>query len=168
MNRKVTLALVIALLAAAGPINTVWADTHKSDCDKCEMKKDWKSGKHYAQKNNKAKSLDKMVKQKAYFFMNNAEEIKLSDEQKTEIEAIKMDSKKDGILKDAEIDVIKLDIHHALKQDPVDIAAVKELISQKYALKQEKAQNFAEAYGRLKDVLDDDQMKKAKEIWMGQ
>jgi hypothetical protein len=101
----------------------------------------------------------------ARFYIANQDEIGLSDKQVQQIIDLKIATKKDLISKKAEIKIAKLDVKVALKQKPIDLEAVKKLISTKYDLKKQKALNLAEAYVKLKSVLSDEQSAKAKEIW---
>jgi len=102
----------------------------------------------------------------ARFYLKKKDKIGLSDEQVKQIIDLKVATKKDLITKKAEIKIAKLDVKVALKQKPIDVDAVKKFISKKYELKKQKALNLAEAYVKLKAVLNDSQRAKAKEIWI--
>jgi len=102
---------------------------------------------------------------KACFMMENSEELGLSDETVKKIKELKLKTKKDLIKKDAEIDVLALDIKAAMMEDSVDITALNALIDKKYELKKEKAKVLAGSYAALKGMLTAEQKDKMKKLW---
>ena len=102
---------------------------------------------------------------KAHLILENKEELGLSDEQVEKIKALKINAKKDTILKKAEIDIVALDIKAAMWKDPIDTAAVGKLLDKKYELKKEKAKSLIEAYAALKGTLTEEQKGKLKDIY---
>lgn len=120
-------------------------------------------GGHYS-KYKKSGMEDKFY-MKAHFIMKHADEIGLSDEAKQDIKDLKMNLKKNLIRKEAEIDVLKIDIKAAMKDYPIDGAELQSLIDQKYTIKKEKASDIANAYTSLKNGLSQAQYNKLKEIW---
>lgn len=113
----------------------------------------------------KQDGLDGKFLYKAHFILENVEELGLSDKQKEEIKNLKMDTKKNLIRQDAEIDVLALDIKQKMYESTIDTKAVNELIDQKYELKKAKAKASVEAIAKLKQILSDEQHKKMKAMF---
>jgi len=113
-------------------------------------------------------SLESKVFMKGHFLMMNQDEIGLTDEQIDKVKSIKMATKKNLILQDANIAVLKIDIRGMMKQDPVPMDEIDALIDQKYSLKSDRAKMLVSAYVDMKGVLSDEQKEKTKEIWMSQ
>jgi len=111
------------------------------------------------------KSLNEKVLKKAYFFLKNADEIGLSDDQVMNVKEIKVAAKKEMIRKDADIELLKIDIKSKLYSDNINLDEINKLIDQKYKLKNEKAKYLVAKYAELKGMLTDEQMEKAIEIW---
>jgi len=107
---------------------------------------------------------DKFFK-KASFILWNAEELGLSENQIDKIESLKYDTKKDLLMKEAEIDVIALDIKRELRKDSPDTSAINKLLDKKYDLKKEKTKKLVSSYVDLKSMLTDSQMKELKSKW---
>jgi hypothetical protein len=105
---------------------------------------------------------------KAYFLMTNAEELGIDAAQKQKIHDIKIKAKKGLIMKEAEIEVLALDIMEMLGKEDTDLAAINKLIDKKYDIKKQKAKDLVAACVELKGVLSKDQQKKAKEMWQKQ
>jgi len=111
---------------------------------------------------------DEMFFHKLYFIGAYSEEIKLTDEQKEDLKALKYRVRKDLIMKDADIDTYALEIKETLEQDQIskeDLARLNEMIDKKYEVKKEKAKVIALAYSDLKKVITVDQLRKLKAIW---
>ncbi len=102
---------------------------------------------------------------KAHFLMKNQEEIGLSDDQIAKIKDIKLNNKKDLIRRDAEIEILALDIKSALYAETIDTKAVNALIDKKYDLKKEKTKALVGAYAALKEILTKEQKEKMKDLW---
>lgn len=105
------------------------------------------------------------VSRKACFLLKNKEELGLSDKQVQEIKELKLNAKKDTIKKNAEIEVLALDIKAGLHKGTADSAALDKLIDAKYKLKAEKAKSVVGAYAALKGVLTKPQKEKMKELF---
>ncbi|MDP8258709.1 MAG: hypothetical protein P9L90_04730 [Candidatus Aadella gelida] len=110
------------------------------------------------------KGSDNKVVKKAMMMLKNADELGLSDEQVAKIKAIKIASKKDAIRKDAEIELLKVDIMSNMYGDTIDIETINPLIDKKYDIKKAKAKSTVKGYADLKNVLTADQKVKAKEL----
>ncbi len=103
--------------------------------------------------------------QKIYFYQD---ELKVSDEQLDQIMDLKFALKKDLIQREADIDVIKVDIRSLLYEDQIDVNAINKLIEQKYEIKKAKFKKIVGAYAKLKKVLTKEQMDKLKDIFRDQ
>jgi len=104
---------------------------------------------------------------KAHFYLENAKELGLSEEQKTKISDLKLKVKKSMTMKDAEIDVAGMDVVELMGKDEMDMNAVNTAIDRKYELKKAEAKEAAAALVELKGVLTKEQLQKAKDICGG-
>ena len=86
---------------------------------------------------------DKFFK-KAHFILGSKEDLQLSDEQATKVKDLKLKMKKDLVVKEAELEVISIDITAALHKDAIDMKAVNSLNDKKYELKKNNANSIAE------------------------
>ncbi|MFH1577829.1 MAG: Spy/CpxP family protein refolding chaperone [Candidatus Omnitrophota bacterium] len=109
--------------------------------------------------------LEEKFAHKAHFILENKEGLGLSEEQVKKIKDLKLETQKGLILKDAEIDIVALDIKDGLYQDTVNASAVNKLIDKKYELKKQKAQSLVSAYAALKNILTDEQKEKMSELF---
>lgn len=106
--------------------------------------------------------LEEKFVMKAHLIMDNSQELGITEDQLAKIRDIKMKTKKMLIMKEAEIDVIELDIKSGLWQDNVDMAAIGLLVAKKYELEKEKAIGIVEACIAIKGILNPEQMSKLK------
>ncbi|OGW85538.1 MAG: hypothetical protein A2987_01305 [Omnitrophica bacterium RIFCSPLOWO2_01_FULL_45_10] len=102
---------------------------------------------------------------KAHLILENQEGLGLTDEQVEKVKELKLATKKDLIRKDAEIDVLAIDVKALLMKDTINTDAVNKLIDQKYELKKDKSKSLIGAYGALKNILTKEQKEKLKTIW---
>ena len=108
--------------------------------------------------------LDKKFFQKVHLALKNQEELGLSDEQYENLKKLKMNTKKDLIKRQAEIDIVSVDIKGKLYEDPIDTGNINKLIDQKYELKKSKSKALVEAFAAFKNILTEDQKNKLREI----
>ena len=158
-ERKMKKTLIISLMAflvTAFGVTQVYA-AHPRGCSL------GKSGYHHRGKESPQLS-DKFIK-KVHFLKLYQNELELSSDQLQTISDIKYNLKKDMIGKEAEVDVIKLDIYHKLYERTVDVAAINQLIDSKYSVKSQKSKALIQAFADLKNVLTDEQYDEMKEIW---
>jgi len=120
------------------------------------------AGGHGKGKGCHRKGLEGKFSHKAHFLLKNKEELGLSDEQIGKIKDLKINAKKDSIRKNAEIEILAIDIKTGLWKDTVDSEALGKLIDQKYEIKKEKAKSAVNAYAALKNVLTEAQKDKLK------
>ena len=118
----------------------------------------------YKQSRHHGYGLDKKFVNKVHLALKNQEELGLSDEQYEKLKTLKMNTKKDLIKRNADIDIIGVDIKGKLWEDPIDKKGINKLIDQKYELKKAKAKALVESYATFQTILTDDQKKKLKEI----
>ena len=105
---------------------------------------------------------------KVHVLFENLESMKLTDEQSAKIKKLKLDTKKAIILKDAEIEVKKLDIKSAMFEDMVDLGAINTLIDQKYELKKQKDKAATSALIELNSILTKQQQGMLKSFFLGE
>ena len=68
-------------------------------------------------------------------------------------------------MKEAEIEVIGVDIKAKLWEDPIDVQAINALVDKKYDLKKEKTKYLIATCAALKGILTDSQKDKVKELY---
>jgi hypothetical protein len=103
---------------------------------------------------------------KVKFMLSNHEELELTDKQIDAVKALKFKVKRDLIKTDAEIDMAKVEMKAEMWEEKYDLTALDKIIDRKYDLKKQKAKYLVKAISDLKSILTDDQMKKAKSMWM--
>ena len=159
MNRNLTKLMFLGILTLALTVPSAQAAHGKvGDCGKsCPFSK--------MKGMDKNDGLDGKFLYKAHFILENAEGLALSEKQQEDIKKLKMDTKKNLIRQDAEIEVLKIDIQQKLYEPVIDTNAVNQLIDQKYELKKAKAKSAVEAISKLKQSLSDEQSQKVKEMF---
>ncbi len=103
---------------------------------------------------------------KAKFFLKNQKEIGLSEEQVAQIKAIKLNTKKTALRQSAEMDIFKMELDAKLSDTKLDTAAIDAMLDQASGGWGAGAKASVAEYAKLKAVLNEQQMAKAKEIWM--
>jgi hypothetical protein len=155
MKRRVlaTVLLVAVMVFFMAPVSQARM------CDKCKM---MGSGK-YSQK-----GLEGKFYKKVKFLLKNHEELALTDKQIDDIKAMKYKVKKEVISKDTEIDMTKAELSEEMWKDEPSSAVLNKLIEKKYDLKKEKAKILSQGCLDLKGVLNKEQSKEAKKLYMKQ
>ena len=110
------------------------------------------------------KSLDEKILFKAKMMIMNQEELALTDDQVKQIKDLKTAVKKEKIKREAEIDLLAVDIKAHLYEDKINVEAVDKLIDKKYDLKKEKAKFFVGEYAKLNGMLTEAQAKEMKSM----
>ena len=167
--KKLILSVLALVLILGGVVLTAQANHHEGKSDgKCPMggeeKKCSKSKGDCDKGGSECPIVSKLMK-KAGFYLENADEIGLSEEQVNQIKAIKTDTKKEMILGGAQMEVSMLDMEDKMKADPVDAEGLNQIIDKNLAEMATGAKKTVQRYAALKQVLTADQKKKAKEIW---
>jgi len=147
MNRKITVLVSVMMVLLVGCFVTL-----------VNAEGDSKKGGHN-------KELDYTVFSKAHFLIKNQEELKLTDEQVAKIKDLKIQAKKDLIMKKAEIEVLAIDIKSKLYEDTINIEEINKLVDQKYELKKEKAKFLIENFANLKNILTAEQKEELKSLY---
>jgi len=111
------------------------------------------------------KSIEKKLFKKIHLIFLNQDELGVTDEQLEKIKELKTTLKKTVIKKDAEIDVIKVDIESSLHKDKINIEAVNKLIDQKYEAKKSKSKQMVASLAKLKEILSKEQFDKMKNMF---
>ncbi len=123
-------------------------------------------GKYWCEKESKySKGLGEKLFKKCHFILMKKDELDLSDDQVEKVVTIKVQAKKDYIMKKASIEAAAVDIKAELWKDDIDVNAINRLIDTKYSAKNEKAKMLVKAYADLKDTLSPSQMEELKKLW---
>ncbi len=96
--------------------------------------------------------------------IKNKKALDLSDTQVKKLKEMKYSLKKEVITKDAEKDLVYLEIKNKMWEDKIDVDAVNKLIDKKYDIKKEKAKTVVATCAALKDTLSKEQYEKMKEL----
>jgi hypothetical protein len=111
--------------------------------------------------------LDSKFFMKAYFYQMHADPIGLSEEQIQKIKNLKKETQKELIRRDADIEILAVDIKDALHEPKIDVEGIHKNLDKKYEIKKERAKYLVRAFANLKGVLSDEQCQKAKDLWLG-
>ena len=144
------LIFLVALIIAVG---LIMVPMSVDACKKCPSKVSGKEQK---------KSLKEKFCKKTKFILQHKEMLGLTDDQYQKVEALKVKTKKDLIMKTAEIEVIVVDIKSELDNDPINVKTVNNLNDKKYDIKKQKANVLVQAFADLKNVLTEKQKAKMK------
>lgn len=102
---------------------------------------------------------------KARMIQGHQQELGLSDAKADEIKALMLETKKNLIRQNAEIEVLDIEISEKLHAYPVDVQAVNDLIDQKFEAKKTKTKSLVDSFAKLKASLTQDQYTKLKELF---
>jgi len=168
--KKLTVSILALVLMLSGSVLTAQAYHHEGKSDgKCPM---MSAGKECPMmkgdccgKGGSDCPIAGKVMNKVKFYLKNADAIGLTEDQVKQIKAIKMDSKKEMILGKAQMEVAMLDMKSKMYGDPIDADALNQLIDKSSAEMSAGAKKLVQHYVALKQVLNADQKKKAKEVW---
>ncbi len=158
MKKIILSSFLIAMMALSFSGNAL------AECEggHCSMKKKW--GGECGKGKGQCPITEKIMK-KAYFFLDNQKALGLKEDQVTAIKAIKMDVKKAEIRQMAEMQVFQIDLKTKLSEPTVDIEGINAMIDSMSAGMASSAKASVASYAKLKAVLSNEQMSKAKEIW---
>ena len=104
--------------------------------------------------------------EKFHFLMKHREELKLSDEQVNDLTDLKYSVKKGYAETDAQMEVAKINMLQELKKPDADLNKVNGFIDSKIEAKRRFEYDTAKALIEVKKVLNADQVKLMKELWM--
>ncbi|MGB2600214.1 MAG: hypothetical protein WBC99_07210 [Candidatus Omnitrophota bacterium] len=150
MKAKFGVVALLIILVAAFCTTTCYADY----------------GGKYCKKTKSYDGLEEKLFYKAHFMLKNEEELGLSEKQVDQIRKLKIDTKKDMINKQAQIDLIGVDIKTQMWEDPMDLDTMNELVEHKYMIKEAKTKALLSAYAQLKGLLTEDQKTTLKKLWL--
>ncbi|KJJ83435.1 secreted protein [Candidatus Omnitrophus magneticus] len=97
--------------------------------------------------------------------LENKEELSLTDEQIKTIKDMRLSVKKEMIESKAKIDILAEEIQALLHETVIDEEKAFSLIDEKYEQKKNKTKLIIKSYIELKKLLNDEQMKKLKELY---
>ena len=141
-------------------------DSAADDKKQCSMHKDKDCSKADCGDEQYACPIVAKFFKKAKFFLKNKTEIGLNEEQIKTIKGLKTEVKKTYIRQMAEMQIFELDLDSKLSEPKVDVEGINAMIDQGMLGMSQGTKSTVEAYAKLKGVLSDDQMSKAKAIWM--
>ena len=129
--------------------------------DHCPMKK---GGHGHGGEKYECPIVAKFMK-KAHFFLEHQQELGLKDEQVKAIKDLKTEVEKNYIRQSAEMKIFQLDMEAKMSEPKVDVEGINGMIDKGMASMAESAKASVASYAKLKGVLSDEQMSKAKELW---
>jgi len=114
-------------------------------------------------KSGKSGLCDVTTKQ-AHFVLKNQDELELTEEQVTQIMIIKADAKKDAIQRQAELDIIDVDIRSQLWENEINEEEVLTLVTKKCQVLEAKQKTAVQSYISLKGILTGEQKEQVKQL----
>lgn len=163
MRRLSMIALLVWIFASITP---VFADrcpdkkySHGGHSSVCKTCGDRECGNHPC-------PITSKVMKKACFLIGNAQEIGLSDDQVKKIKSIAMEAKKQVILGEAQMKVAFLDMEAKLHEEKLDVEGLNKMVDDFSAGMASATKKMIQSYAELRGTLTDEQMKKAKAVWM--
>ena len=121
---------------------------------------EWGRGDH-----EKSFDLEEKFFWKAHFYLEKADELGLTEEQTQKIKALKTETKKELIRRDADIEIAALDFKEALDEPQINVESVNSLVDQKYEATKAKIKYLVQAFANLKGALTPEQETKVKDLW---
>jgi chorismate synthase len=161
--RKIAVAYWGVLLGVFLAVSPVFAN-HGEHGKQCSMSGGGRSCGNDSDCESLCPIASKVLK-KAKFFLENQTEIGLSEDQLSQIKAIKMQTKKSAIKAKAEMEIFEMDMSEKMSQSKVDVDALGAMVDQMSAGMSTGAKASIADYAKLKSILSEQQMAKAKEIW---
>ncbi|MFZ5801534.1 MAG: hypothetical protein ACOY3K_00265 [Candidatus Omnitrophota bacterium] len=159
MKNKIAILALIGALCCLGPVSSAYAEM----CPFCDKKG---MGAGDCGKKIEQMDFEDLLYWKAKFMLSNSSRVGLSTDQEDQIVAVKMATKKSMAMKNAEIEVLKLNLMEELKKDPANLETINGLIDQKYELKKAKAKELAAAFVDLCTIPSKEQKAELKKKWM--
>ena len=101
---------------------------------------------------------------KVYFILSESGQLQLSEDQMIKIQKIKMDAKKELIMKQAETKIASIDIMMKLGDDPVDVDLINRLVDKKFEFKKAESNAVVKAFAKLIETLTPEQKTKLKDL----
>ncbi|MBF0216589.1 MAG: Spy/CpxP family protein refolding chaperone [Candidatus Omnitrophica bacterium] len=154
MNKMVFLAL-IAFLFSMTTVHSFAGGYGKGSCQ-CDC--------NGGSKCDAEPTLEDKFMCKVHMIYGNMDELALTAEQQTALKDLKIGFKKDMVRKEAEIEIMAIDIKSKLWEDKIDTKTVNELVDKKYEIKKEKTKNTVKAMADLDAILTAEQNAKIKDM----
>ena len=126
---------------------------HDSDCDDCAKG----SASHCP--------IAAKFFMKAHVYLENKDELGLTDEQVETIKKLKSEMKKLYIRQDADMEIGMMDMEEKLSAPQVDVEGLNKMIDDGMAGMTATAKSAVASYAKLKTVLTPEQAAKAKTLW---
>ena len=161
-------ALTLAIFSLVTPLAQAEYPLKGAECSHCSKCGHSGHGSSYGKGDRDSESGCPIIgafMKKAHFFLENAEEIGLSEEQVATIKDLKKQVKKLEIQQLAGMQISMMDMEEKLHANPVDIEGLNAMIDKGMVEMAAGAKETVAAYAKLKGVLTPDQMSKAKAIW---
>lgn len=155
------LGVLLGVTMAAGP---VWAE-HACKGGQCPMMQSGCCRDGHDQADLSECPITNKVIEKAKFFLENAEAIGLDEAQVKTIKGIKMEAKKAKINQKAQMEVFHMDITAKMSESPLDVEGLNTMMDEAAAGMTAGGKGMIATYAKLKAVLTENQMTKAKELW---
>lgn len=111
-----------------------------------------------------APDLDEKFYMMSGMIVKNASELGMSEEQKDAVMEKKYALKKDLVRRNAEIELVCIDLSRELWKESVDADVVNALVDKKYQLKADKTKAVVNAYAGLKNSLTEEQKETMKSL----
>lgn len=151
--KKILAGMVLSfLLLQTGLSSQAFANHGGGACGQCQMKQCELTEKFFA---------------KAHGLWMNQETFELTREQVVAIKSLKMETKKQMIRDNADMEVLAIDIKAGLWGDAVDVNNVNSLVEQTFEIKKRMVKNLVAAEAKLRDLLKPEQWA-ALSKWMRQ
>ncbi len=163
--KKAILSLALSALVLFLSSPAAFADYQGGPCagGKCPFK-----GRGMMAEEMYACPITQKVMTKAHFFLDNQKELELSDDQVRQIKEIKLETKKAYLRQMTEHQIFELDVQYKMSEPKLDRKGIDAMIDQVAKSMTASAKETVSAYEKLKAVLSEDQLKKAKDLWLGQ
>ncbi|MCD4780301.1 MAG: hypothetical protein K8S27_07120 [Candidatus Omnitrophica bacterium] len=168
---------LVAIIGLTFAVNSVYAEHHKrkpfdfrgKTCDYRGMTCDFRerSCDHRGGCRKDKKFLEDKLMKIFHVIYEYQEEMGVTDEQLSQIKAIKVALKKELIQKKADVEVVMVDFYALLHEDELDLETIIKLVDQKYEAKKSKLKKLVLTYAELKKILSKKQMDQLKELKHG-
>ncbi len=116
-------------------------------------------------KTKRAGGLEQKFSMMAHCIVSQGEELGLSEEKTAAVKNLKLETKKQLIQQNAQIEIVALDLKAKLHEKPVNVQAVNALVEQSYDLQKAKDKALVEAIAKLDGMLTKDQTEKLHKLW---
>ena len=103
--------------------------------------------------------MEEVFFRKIHFLLNDPKGMGLSDQQSAKVRQLKLEVKKDLVMRDAEIKAVDLDIEADLWEDAKNTDEVNKLVDKKYELEKARFKTMIGARRKLDDMLTAEQKK---------